>query len=903
MTEEPIRPSEDELLTFISSRQDDEMAEARSLAIETVDNYLGVKVWAFEDAPASSETARDRYIRNAGKAKFVIWLIGSTTTTPIVEEISACMQAGGKLLAFKLPAKERDSKTEEVIGSVSEYATWRTVESVERLPDHIRKTLTDEIIRGFNYPAPLNHDQFLRQKMRESVADTKRLWATLGVPEDIAKEFSEDQSVGHKLDLPAVGVVRVTATQGSGKTLAAHRLYQRALESRIKDHFQPFPVLLNARTLDRDLKNHIEDEIGDQGAVYNQRVLAIIDGLDEVGRHKANLILSQAASFTDANHNVSAVGMTRPIPGLKEVGESTTLPECSDDEFLSLTSRVAGRPVDYYEIPHRISKSRIPLFAVIVGTHLRNHGNSLGTTPSQMVSLLVQRILEESEDYPEETAELLKKLPIATIASGEPVPKTTVDLRSAVQARIANSRLVIEQDDKFDFAIAIFREWFAARALAEEAVPLSDIDLTSDRWVVPLAIAINSENESLASEIMATLSKRDPGLAGLVLEEVKHNWSTEDPPENLPPGTAVEIGHRIREAMSNWEEGLGPLMPAIGPTIQGSAIPALLVEKAHRLVTTSWYQGDLEIAPVIEKPEELDLSVRRDWPIWRSTEIEPTRVWPWTTTKEELSGSLSALLKGHSLALHIADGLYEFAAEFARTIPSDFLSTSDSPKVDELINIIEAVTTGQGTSPSDVFFFGQHGYTVEQLKLVQSKFTELSRAGNDIISDPWPGPDKPRPGGGIELRWDEFYTDPQLVERAKAIFSGAMRIYNDIVAQWFPAFNRRHQMTYMLPLRLEGILVRGGNPQRPGWHRVSLMWWPRVVSSHAESGVFFELGCWDQIRGDATNEQLQSAQQEFLERRGRFRYSTQVFRGNEPGIATRIAHNWLTADLQDLGWV
>ena len=41
-----------------------------------------MKVWAFEDAPASSEAARNRYIRNAGRADIVIWLIGSTTTTP-----------------------------------------------------------------------------------------------------------------------------------------------------------------------------------------------------------------------------------------------------------------------------------------------------------------------------------------------------------------------------------------------------------------------------------------------------------------------------------------------------------------------------------------------------------------------------------------------------------------------------------------------------------------------------------------------------------------------------------------------------------------------------------------------------------------------------------------------------
>ena len=86
MTEEAIRASEEELLVFISSRQDEEVNRARALATETVNNYPGMRVWAFEDAPASSEAARERYIRNAGKADFVIWLIGSTTSPPVCED-------------------------------------------------------------------------------------------------------------------------------------------------------------------------------------------------------------------------------------------------------------------------------------------------------------------------------------------------------------------------------------------------------------------------------------------------------------------------------------------------------------------------------------------------------------------------------------------------------------------------------------------------------------------------------------------------------------------------------------------------------------------------------------------------------------------------------------------------
>ena len=314
MSEETIRASEEEFLVFISSRQDEEMARARALAIETVNNYPGMRVWAFEDAPASSEAARERYIGNAGKANFVIWLIGSTTSPPVVEEIDACLRSGRKLLPFKLPARLRDLQTQELIKRVQEIVTWRKVENVETLPEHIKTALTDEMLRAAKDPAPINHDLYLKKKQRESVAETKHLWTTLGVRNDIAQDLADDQSIGHKLDLPATGVLQVVAAQGSGKTLAAHRLYQHAIGNRLGSHFEPLPVFLTARHIKGELKDDIEKAVGEQRSVYTQRILVIIDGLDETGRHEANQILGKVASYTNANQNVAAVVMSRSLP-------------------------------------------------------------------------------------------------------------------------------------------------------------------------------------------------------------------------------------------------------------------------------------------------------------------------------------------------------------------------------------------------------------------------------------------------------------------------------------------------------------------------------------------------------------------------------------------------------------
>ena len=525
MTKETIQRSEPDLLVFISSRQDAEMNSARAVAFDTVDKYPGTRCWAFEKAPASSEQARERYLRNAGEADFVIWLIGSTTTPPVVEEIKACMDAGGSLLAFMFPAESRDSDTEELINKASQYATWRSVNHIDNLPEHINIALADEINRRLHDPVPVNHNRFLRRRMQESVAETKRLWTSLGVPDNIATELAVDLDIGHKLHPEPTGFQTIFASQGSGKTLAANRLYQHTIEERLVDHSQPFPVFLRAREIGGSLNRLIENATQGQASLYTDKVRLIVDGLDETGRYDANQILDQIASYTDANNNVAAVVMTRPLPGLNPIGESIALAECNQEEFLSMASRIAGRRIESHEIPYRESNTRLPLFAVILGAYLRNPTSLGPATPSQMVNHVVHQILEQSREPEQETMDLLQRLAVEAINSGESVEKSMVSLRRADHVRVAESRLVEEEGNKFDFTLAIFREWFASRALVEEVVGLEQLGQISDRWTTPIAIAINSENPTLGQTMMEFLSTTDPGLAGVVLEEVKHNWS------------------------------------------------------------------------------------------------------------------------------------------------------------------------------------------------------------------------------------------------------------------------------------------------------------------------------------------------------------------------------------------
>ena len=910
MSIEPIRPSENPLLVFISSRQDAQLSRPRSLAIKEVDSYPGMKVWAFEGAPASSEAARNRYIRNAGRADIVIWLIGSTTTTPIVEEVSACVRAQGKLLAFKLPASERDAETEALIRKVSDYATWRTVESVEDLPAHIKSALTDEILRRYRDPAPVNHDLYLKQRHRESIADTKRLWTTLGVPENIASELADDHSVGHKLTLPTAGTLIISAQQGSGKTLAAQRLYQLALINRLQDHSQPLPVFLNARNISADLKDQIEGYTREHGTVYTQKVLIIIDGLDETGRLKANQLLTQAQSYTDANQNVAAVAITRPLPGLKPADKPFVLPECDEEEFLSIASKIAGRKVSWPEIRFREHRSRLPLFATIVGAYLRQPMPMRRRTPSQMVSEMVRRVLDDSLGNLGETEEFLKKLAVVSISSGKSVEKALVAPRATDQARIADCRIVVEKYGKFDFTLAIFREWFAARAIVEKSVSLEELELDSDRWVVPLAIAINSENPTVGPEILATITSEDPGMAGLILEEVKHNWSIEEPSKSLPPGTAMEIGASIRNAMENWKEGLGSLMPALKMLDRGGNVPTLGIDVKEGRVTTGWYREHTNLANVIQLPGDLHDSSNRnlgDWPPSITIRgIEPTRVWPWSITHGDLSESLSKQLKSYQLALESTVGFHEFAYEFTRYLRRSPFEAKDLQTPTDIIDYIDKwLQILKGDPGSSVSFgYGDYPSTASDLEFLRKGFSELSHNGVDILMNPWPAPDKEWPQGKSGGMWFERYTKETLLQRTNAILNGALRIYNDIVERRLSAFNKRNQMRYSLPFRMRGELRLPEAHEKGGWNRAGLTYWywNEWADDTVDSGVFIELGPKERTTGDDTWKRIEEAQKEFAQQGMPLHRGWRMLPGYESRPATKLALEWLTDDLNSLHW-
>ena len=346
MSDGPIR-SESDLLAFISSVMRNELSCEREVLVQTCEAFQLTRSWAFEFTPASSEPPDQGYLRKVTEADFVFWLIGKETTQPVVDEITTCMSAGRRLLAFELPSETRCEATRNLMAQVSSYAKWARVEENEDLAQHVRNALSDEFVRALRDPEPPGRALKLEEMRQLSVSRCKRMWTSLSVQEEMASELAGDQSVGDFLAFPTTGVLRVEGDQGSGKTLAAERLFQRAVDRALADSSQPFPIFVSARDLQEPIEEYVAQKSKGLSRTSLTGSLIIVDGLDEIGVKAENSLLEKLSIFTDAQSTATAVVTSRPLPGLKgDVGQRLTMPTLDEQTCIDLTSRIAGRELE-----------------------------------------------------------------------------------------------------------------------------------------------------------------------------------------------------------------------------------------------------------------------------------------------------------------------------------------------------------------------------------------------------------------------------------------------------------------------------------------------------------------------------------------------------------------------------
>ena len=583
--------SESDLLVFISSVMTDELKWAREEAVRTFKSFHFTQPWAFEFTPASSETPDDAYLRKACDADFMVWLVGSRTSQAVVREVNARMATGRRLLVFQLPTPRRDAATSQLLDTVSTYCKWHDVASAAALPDVLKASTSDEISRALRDRARPARQETLQGWRDSSLARCKQLWVALGVPAGLANQLARDRSVGNLLAVPAASVQLVTGPLGSGKSLAAFRLFQHAVERALADASQPFPLFVAARDLRTPLEEHVEGRTAGLVQPRHQPTLIVLDGLDEKGVTEGNDLLSQVQYYVDAYPKSCVLVTTRALPGLRLPEHQTPVSSLSEGAAVRLISRIAGRTVALPELygwsDSVRSAARRPLFAVMIGVELRQAATLGLHRPVELLDRLARQVVESTPAGGAKLDSLLQNLAARAISTGTRVRKTDVAPNHADERHLANSRLVDESNNTFDLTHEVLREWYAARSVIEETVSLDDVIPASDRWIAPFKLIVESGNTNARDALLQKLASSDPGMAGLVMTQFRdyhHDTESDDSAE-----ATERVGLQTWQTMDAWHRGLGDLFCTIGPIDAEGHTSALAIRIDGPTVTTSWY--------------------------------------------------------------------------------------------------------------------------------------------------------------------------------------------------------------------------------------------------------------------------------------------------------------------------
>ena len=891
-----LRRSEADLLVFISSVMNDELLQARRIAEQTISCFEIGRSWAFEYTPASSEPPTSTYLRKVAESDFVVWIVGSETTQPVVDEIDTCVAAGGRLLVFKLPTQQRDSRTSDLLSRVQPLVKWRDVPSLDQLGLHIKSALSDELIIALRMPEAPGRALELKRSLAESYYRCKVIFRASGIDDKLASELAADQTIGCDLKIEAPGLHVVVGPQGVGKTLACHRLFQLAIRQALRDSFRPFPVFVAATEITGSLRETIDQRCQRYADIKMQGVFVIVDGVDERGSHEATNILRELEVLAGAHPNVTAVVTVRRLPGIEIRQTPIELPGLEVGQQLYLIERVSGKPLkhDPHYWPESIRMAaRLPLFAIMIGVWFRKDRRIHDLAVHSLVEAMARRALRESGFASALTYGLLKLLAAEVTDRGAPVFPHDVVKGLVDEQKLADSRLVLQTGGRFDFSLPIFREWYAARAITEGTVGISEIDLRSDRWMRPISIAVHSQSACNGRAIMHQVASRDVSVACGVLSDYD---STEDVSVGSLADryTEKEVGEQIREAMHGWAEALGDLFLAIGPVNMKGELGTVGVKLDDDTITIAWYWGAEKLPPVIEFSgcaTSACGSFRKPswkWPWLEERPILRTEVFSWVVTRDYLARRLKRVLRDYRFAYQSPVAVCELTWAVARAVVNRGRSFRGAIAISIVLARIGELFGGNVVS----WRIGGQTFSRRDIQIVRVHLIELVRQGKQRLFDPW----LPSASEG----------NYRLLETTAAIYLGALEVYQNIVECWFAPFSGRLQLYRLLPVRLEGRLSVASEREPRG--QAFLSWFPMVLPSDEKTQVAFELGCWDSSP-EGFEERFRSQREALARYRSGDVRSVAVFQTStliDMGMdrpATELAYEWLSKELRRLGWV
>lgn len=735
-------------------------------------------------------------------------------------------------------------------------------------------------------------------------------WQGAGVSEGDAIAFADDQSIGVpqlNLQISAGKLIILTGEMGAGKSLFAERLFQSAIQKAKDENKAPIPVYFEAWQLQdgRLLEQAVEEATRGLCNPATQGTLVIIDGADEVGTSNAVRLLKEVRIIVQVWQQATVVLTSRPIPDFANAEESLEIPLLSRQASHDLVSQLAGRRI--YSLSQSLSESirdaiLRPLFAVLLGTYLREHKARMPRSKEQLLSSLVERSLHPLAENVTRVSKLLEQLAASSIDNGSATVPVAQVASWVARQQLLDSRLLVEHLGGLRFPLPILTQWFAAQSLATGETTTEKLSGDSRRlelWRYPLLIATATLPISRVSELLTPIVEKQPAIAAEIVNEALADQSRVIKMPLLP---SLELGRQVRTAMQAWAMGIEPLAPLISPVLKNGTLPTTgvrLSEKAletHLPVDTyetvvwveiAWHHGEENLPDVVELPSGMngsDLHLA-GWKSVYGFVLYQQPSWAWQWTLEQIVDSLSKLLQQRSLpvgtgylsleaAWHAALHLLKHHRFYSNPIPLNSIEEPLSRARREL-------------------FSPMIKHCLNQLRI---QIESLRERGQTYLS---------LPSSAQVFRNSQVLSPEILLAYTVDIYQGAIEGYQQLVNTLFSKFIPKLQLASILPAQLVGVVV----PPKYSSDAVSVSWYwePLHIGSH--SRVDFKLSersiSSDDPRFRVASEQLSllrpHAQMYLFLKRHTESTLTKNWHGNNP--VTELVYQWLWEDLKNISWV
>jgi hypothetical protein len=623
---------------------------------------------------------------------------------------------------------------------------------------------------------------------------------------------------------------------GTGKSEIAEIWHRSSIDT-YAGGAGPVPVWMPARATQRGLPEMVAQACGGEEHLLSLGCDLVLDELDAINDlRRVRELLDEAAVFAESAGNVRVVATIRPgypVP----TSEIVPITELTLERGIEIASSIAQIPE--WQMAHRLTPelaeaARTPLLAVLIGAEAASLSD-LADRPS-LLHRLAERALEAVAGRTgvvvvrEQVRATLRRIAIAA-TNGVQIRASDI----AFGGDLVASRILAEgQYGELRFPLAILEQVFAAEALTHREVPIDDIvsDLSAAvTWRYPIAVALATNPEIAADQLLDPMARAHPGLASWLVREaltvsgyrVREGSGTQvqdSTPQPHAPASAqatLSAGRAVRNAMSAWLNGLRELRHFLLFDAPDGTLRSLGVGlSVDGTFEACWAAAGSQLPEVFclnpsHAPPELEairpLIGRPGWGPSRSTAHVASRAnWQWQWTAEHIVMQLKPLIERRSLLVRPGSHLAAERDWHLACLVVGQGNTNHQP-IDPAV-VLRAIEIAEASIDGNFIAMRSTDGTTSRLNELHhlaSRCEQLVGRG-ELLRRPAPAPDNPP--GYRDRGWVwHAYSPERLRELTESVWREALLGYGQLVADHFPRIGRTLSLAALGQPKVEGTLI------------------------------------------------------------------------------------------------